>query len=78
MRKLFTLVSLIVALSLALTACGGGAAPTQAPAATEPAAVATEPASAKQEPPEQQPSQWRKQYYQNNYDQKKNSANRNS
>src|SRR6476646_7910101 len=32
MRKLFTIVSLLVALSMALTACGGGAAATQAPA----------------------------------------------
>ena len=42
MRKLLTLISLLVALSLVLTACGG-AAPTEAPAATEPAA--TEPAA---------------------------------
>jgi hypothetical protein len=43
MRKLLTLVSLLVALSMALTACGGGAA-TQppAPAATQPPAAATE------------------------------------
>jgi raffinose/stachyose/melibiose transport system substrate-binding protein len=47
MRKLLTLISLLVALSVVLTACGGGTA-TQAPApaATEPAAVATEPPAA--------------------------------
>ena len=49
MRKLLTLISLLVALSIVLTACGGGAA-TQAPAATEPASVATEPPSAATEP----------------------------
>ena len=38
MRKTFTIVSLLVALSLILTACGGGATPTQA-AVTEPPAV---------------------------------------
>lgn len=59
MRKLFTIVSLLVALSLALTACGGGAATqpptqppaaTQAPAATEPPAAATEAPAATQAP----------------------------
>ena len=49
MRKLLTLISLLVALSIVLTACGGGAA-TQAPAATEPASGATEPPSAATEP----------------------------
>jgi raffinose/stachyose/melibiose transport system substrate-binding protein len=49
MRKLLTLISLLVALSIVLTACGGSAA-TQAPAATEPAAVATEPPAAATEP----------------------------
>ena len=38
MRKLLTLISLLVALTIVLTACGGTAA-TQAPAATEPAAA---------------------------------------
>ena len=50
MRKLLTIVSLLVALSLALTACGGGATPTQAPAATEPAAVTEAPAAATEAP----------------------------
>jgi raffinose/stachyose/melibiose transport system substrate-binding protein len=59
MRKLFTLISLLVALSIALTACGGSAA-TQAPApaatnppgaaATEPPAAATEAPAATQAP----------------------------
>jgi raffinose/stachyose/melibiose transport system substrate-binding protein len=49
MRKLFTMISLLIALTLILTACGGGAA-TQAPAETQPPADtepdATEPAEA--------------------------------
>ena len=40
MRKLLTLISLLAVLSLVLTACGGGATPTEAPAAaTEPPAT---------------------------------------
>jgi raffinose/stachyose/melibiose transport system substrate-binding protein len=51
MRKLLTLISLLVALSIVLTACGGGAA-TQAPAAaTEPPAAATEAPAAATEAP---------------------------
>ena len=50
MRKLFTIVSLLVALSMALTACGGGAAPTQAPAATQPSAATEPPAAATEAP----------------------------
>ena len=51
MRKLFTMFSLFVALTLILTACGGGAATeppaaTQPPAATEPEAEVTEPPAA--------------------------------
>jgi raffinose/stachyose/melibiose transport system substrate-binding protein len=49
MRKLLTIVSVLVALSVVLTACGGGAAPTQAPAPTEPPA-ATQPSAATEAP----------------------------
>src|SRR5512133_2057474 len=51
MRKLFTLTSLLVALTIVLTACGGSSAATQAPAATEPPAAATQPSSAATEAP---------------------------
>lgn len=44
MRKMFALLSLLVVFSMALAACGGGAAPAEKPAATE-AAVAAGPAS---------------------------------
>jgi raffinose/stachyose/melibiose transport system substrate-binding protein len=54
MRKLFTIVSLLVVLSFVLTACGGGAAPTQAPAATQPPA-ATEPSAATEAPAATEP-----------------------
>ena len=61
MRKLLTLISLLVALSLVLTACGGGTTPTEAPAATEPAIVteepaATEPPAATEEPAATEPA----------------------
>ena len=45
MKRLLSLLSLLVLASLVLAACGG------APAATEPAAAATEPAAAATEPP---------------------------
>src|ERR1043165_8107990 len=38
MRKTFTMISLLVAFTLILTACGGGAASQQPPAATQPPA----------------------------------------
>src|SRR5688500_12347362 len=50
MRKTFTIVSLLVALALILTACGGGATPTQAPVVTEPPAATPPPESSP--PPE--------------------------
>ena len=49
-RNLYVLLSLLVLASLPLAACGG-AAPTEAPAATEPPAAATEPPAAATEPP---------------------------
>lgn len=47
MRKLFALLSLLVVASMALAACGGGAATTEAPAGPgEPAPAATQPPAA--------------------------------
>ena len=52
MKRLFTLLSLLVLASMVLAACGGGAAATEPPAAaTEPPAAATEPPAAATEPP---------------------------
>src|SRR3712207_1093077 len=45
MRKLFALLSLLVLASMILSACGGGAPATQAPAATEAPATTEEPAA---------------------------------
>ena len=52
MKRLFSLLSLLVLASLLLAACGGGAAATQPPAeSTEPPAAATEPPSSATQPP---------------------------
>jgi branched-chain amino acid transport system substrate-binding protein len=52
MKRLFSLLSVLVLASMLLAACGGGAAATQPPAAaTEPPAAATQPPSAATEPP---------------------------
>ena len=52
MKRLFSLLSLLVLASLVLAACGGAPAATEPPAAaTEPPAAATEPPAAATEPP---------------------------
>ena len=52
MKRLLTLLSMLVLASMLLAACGGGAAATQPPApATEPPAAATEPPAAATQPP---------------------------
>jgi peptide/nickel transport system substrate-binding protein len=55
-RNLYALLSLLVLGSIVLSACGG-AAPTEAPAATEPPAAATEPPAAATEPPTAAPTE---------------------
>jgi peptide/nickel transport system substrate-binding protein len=55
-RNLYVLFSLLVLGSMILAACGG-AAPTEAPAATEPPAAATQPPAAATEPPTTAPTE---------------------
>ena len=55
-RNLYVLFSLLILGSIVLAACGG-AAPTEAPAATEPPAAATQPPAAATEPPTAAPTE---------------------